>query len=37
MGETARIGPPQLDHVGVVGRDLGPLMRDFERLGFRQT
>lgn len=37
MGETARIGPPQLDHVGVVGRDLGPLMRDFERLGFRLT
>lgn len=29
--------PPQLDHVGVVGRDLAGLQRDFTRLGFRLT
>lgn len=31
------VGPPQLDHVGVVARDLGQLVRDFSRLGFHLT
>lgn len=31
------VGPPQLDHVGVVARDLGQLVRSFSRLGFHLT
>lgn len=34
---TPPAGVPQLDHVGVVGRDLGRLRYDFARLGFRLT
>lgn len=36
-GMVGPVGAPQLDHVGVVGRELGRLRRDFTRLGFRLT
>lgn len=36
-GAPVRAGNPQLDHVGVVGRDLARLRHDFTRLGFRLT
>lgn len=36
-GNMALPGTPQLDHVGVVGRDLEHLRGDFRRLGFLLT